>query len=93
MDQAQWGRRGETAVPSVGYEVIRTRGRHFPVRLHLEDREHAGASAFYRPDGSVVSFARRLPAVFFLYQHVMQAGTVEVEGKALHVAQPRRSLE
>lgn len=86
MDQAQWRRRGETTVPPTGYEVIRTRRRYFPVRLHLEDREYAGASAFYRPDGSVVSFARRLPAVSFLYQHIMHAGNVE--GKLAHVAQP-----
>jgi hypothetical protein len=86
MDQAQRARRGETSVPPMGYEVIRTRGRYFPVCLHLEDDEHAGASAFYRPDGSVVSFARRLPAVSFLYQRVLQAGTLE--GRAPHAAQP-----
>jgi hypothetical protein len=90
MNQAQRGRRGETAVRPTGYEVMRTRSRYFPVRLHLEDHEHAGASAFYRPDGSVVSFARRLPAVSFLYQHIMQMGTVG--GNAPHVTQPGRSL-
>ena len=86
MNQGRRGLRGETTIPPTGYEVIRAQGRYFPVRLHLEDRQHAGASAFYRPDGSVVAFSRRLPAIFYLYQYVVQAGTVE--GKAPHVTQP-----
>ena len=82
MSQAQRARRGETSIPPVGYDVIRSQGRYFPVCLHLEDSDHPGASAFHRPDGSVVSFARRLPAVLYLYQHSVQSNPTE--GNASH---------
>jgi hypothetical protein len=84
MPQTRRAPRGANTVPPAGYDIIRCQGRHYPVRLHLEDRCHAGASAFHRPDGSVVSFARRLPAVLYLYQHVVPSGTTE--GKASHAS-------
>ena len=31
MSQAQRARRGETSIPPVGYDVIRSQGRYFPV--------------------------------------------------------------
>jgi hypothetical protein len=80
MHQAHRAKRGQTSIPPAGYEVIRSQGRYFPVSLHLEDRQRPGATAFHHPDGSVVSFARRLPAVLYLYQHSAQ-GHLE-EGNA-----------
>jgi hypothetical protein len=68
MSQARRTPRGETVPPPSGYEIIRIEGRYFPVRLHLHDRTHPGASAFTRADGSVVSFAKRLSAIVYLYQ-------------------------
>lgn len=70
MTDQQRTPRGTTKPSPPGYDVIRAGGRYFPVRLHLEDPEQPGTSAFQRPDGSVVSFARRLPAILYLYQQV-----------------------
>ncbi len=84
MPQTRRAQRGTNTVPPAGYDIIRCRGRHYPVRLHLEDCRHNGASAFRRLDGSVVSFARRLPAVLYLYQHVVPSDTIE--GKASHAS-------
>ena len=72
MRQAHRAKRGQTSIPPAGYEIIRSQGRYFPVSLHLDDRQRPGATAFHRSDGSVVSFARRLPAVLYLYQHSSQ---------------------
>jgi hypothetical protein len=55
-------------LPPSGYDIIRTEGRYFPVRLHLDDPRQPGASAFIGPDGRVVSFARRLSAIVYLYR-------------------------
>ena len=68
MSQVRRAPRGETTLPPIGYDIIRTEGRYFPVRLHLHDNNHPGATAFTRPDGSVISFAKRLSAVVYLYQ-------------------------
>ncbi len=72
MSQMQRSPRGETVQPPPGYDIIRTEGRYFPVRLHLDDTTHPGASAFTRPDGSVVSFAKRLSAIVYLYRQHRQ---------------------
>jgi len=69
MTPRQRGTRGETTQPPDGYEVIRVEGRYFPVRLHLHDQQRPGATAYTRPDGSVISFAKRTSAVLYLYQH------------------------
>jgi hypothetical protein len=61
--------RGVTTRPPEGFEVIRTAGRYFPVYLHLTNTAHPGATAFKRPDGSTVSFAKRTSAILYLYQH------------------------
>jgi hypothetical protein len=68
MSQTQRSPRGETIQPPLGYDIIRTEGRYFPVRLHLNDSECPGATAFTRADGSVISFARRLSAIVYLYR-------------------------
>ncbi len=68
MSQAQRTPRGETVPPPSGYEIMRIEGRYFPVRLHLHDRLHPGVSAFTRPEGTVVSFAKRLSAIVYPYQ-------------------------
>jgi hypothetical protein len=60
--------RGATALPPAGYEVIRYDGRYYPVRLHLDDPVHRGATAFTRADGRIVSYAKRTFAVLYLYQ-------------------------
>jgi hypothetical protein len=70
MTPRQRGTRGETTQPPLGYEVIRAEGRYFPVRLHLHDQQQPGATAYTRPDGSVISFAKRTSAVLYLYQHL-----------------------
>ena len=54
--------------PPCGYDIIRSGGRYFPVRLHLHDLNQPGASAFTAPDGHVISFARRLSAIVYLYR-------------------------
>ncbi len=55
-------------LPPGGYDIIRTGGRYFPVRLHLDDLRQPGASAFTNSDGNVISFARRLSAIVYLYR-------------------------
>lgn len=60
--------RGATTLPPAGYEVIRYDGRYYPVRLHLDDPVHRGATAFTRSDGRIVSYAKRTFAVLYLYQ-------------------------
>ncbi len=70
MIPTQRATRGETTQPPPGYEVIRAEGRYFPVRLHLHDQQRPGATAYTRPDGSVISFAKRTSAVLYLYQHL-----------------------
>lgn len=72
MQKGTRGTRGETTQPPPGYEVIRTQGRHFPVCLHLDDPDHPGASAFQRPNGCIVSFAKRTSAILYLYQQHYQ---------------------
>jgi hypothetical protein len=51
-----------------GYDIIRVEGRYFPVRLHLDDLRQPGASAFTGSDDLVISFARRLLAIVYLYR-------------------------
>ncbi|HEX6478816.1 MAG TPA: hypothetical protein VF043_08215 [Ktedonobacteraceae bacterium] len=68
MSQTQRAPRGETVQPPMGYDIIRVERRYFPVRLHLDDSERPGATAFTRSDGSVISFARRLSAIVYLYR-------------------------
>lgn len=60
--------RGATISPPTGYDILRQEKRYFPVRVHLTDPVHPGTTAFTRPDGTVVSFAKRLSALVFLYQ-------------------------
>jgi len=84
MPQRRRAPRSANTVPPAGSDIIRCQGRHYPVRLHLQNCRHAGASAFLRPDGSVVSFARRLPAILSLYQHAVPSPTTE--GKVSHAA-------
>lgn len=55
-------------IPPSGYDIIRTEGRYFPVRLHLDDPHRPGASAFIDSSGRVISFARRLSAIVYLYR-------------------------
>ncbi len=68
MRQKQRAPRGETVQPPVGYDLIRVDGRYFPVRLHLQDAGNPGATAFKTEDGRVVSFAKRLSAIVYLYR-------------------------
>jgi hypothetical protein len=68
MSQSTRAPRGATIPPPVGYGIVRQDRRYFPVRLHLHDPVHPGTTDFTRPDGTVVSFAKRLSALVFLYQ-------------------------
>ena len=68
MSQSTRAPRGATIPPPVGYGIMRQDSRYFPVRVHLHDPVHPGTTAFTRPDGTVVSFAKRLSALVFLYQ-------------------------
>ena len=68
MSQMQRSPRGETVHPPLGFDIIRVERRYFPVRLHLYDSERPGATAFIRSDGSVISFAKRLSAIVYLYR-------------------------
>jgi hypothetical protein len=54
--------------PPAGYDILRQEKRYFPVRVHLSDPLRPGTTAFTRQDGTVVSFAKRLSALVFLYQ-------------------------
>ncbi|HZS74981.1 MAG TPA: hypothetical protein VFA41_00075 [Ktedonobacteraceae bacterium] len=78
MGESRRATRGETTLPPAGYEVIRVEGRYFPVRLHLQDPQDPGASAFQRADGSIVSFAKRTSAILYLYQKQREL-KIEVE--------------
>jgi len=78
MSQSTRAPRGATILPPVGYGIMRQEGRYFPVRLHLHDPVHPGTTAFTRLDGTVVSFAKRLSALVFLYQQ---------EGQSAHRAE------
>lgn len=75
--------RGAITPPPLGYEVIRTGRRYYPVRLHLDDPCHCGATGFTRPDGSTVSFAKRTFAVLYLYQLQGQASYGETSPSPL----------
>jgi hypothetical protein len=68
MNQNTRAARGAAIPPPVGYGITRQDRRYFPVRIHLYDPVHPGTTAFTRPDGTVVSFAKRLSALVFLYQ-------------------------
>lgn len=68
MSQNTRTSRGAAIPPPVGYGIVRQERRYFPVRIHLHDPAQPGTTAFTRPDGTVVSFARRLQALVFLYQ-------------------------
>jgi hypothetical protein len=68
MNQHARAPRGASIPPPVGYGIVRQNRRYFPVRIHLHDPVHPGTTAFTRPDGTVVSFAKRLSALVFLYQ-------------------------
>lgn len=68
MNQTMRAPRGAAIPPPDGYDILRRDGRYFPVRVHLHDPVHPGTTAFKRPDGTVVSFAKRLSALVFLYQ-------------------------
>jgi hypothetical protein len=72
VSQASRVPRGETVLPPSGFEIIRAESRYFPVRLHLHDPLLPGATAFRRSDGSVVSYAKRLSAIVFLYKQQRQ---------------------
>lgn len=72
MSQTRRAPRGETVPPPVGYDILRVEGRYFPVRLHLYDSARPGATAFTRSDGSVISFAKRLSAIIYLYRQPHQ---------------------
>lgn len=68
MSATKQATRGATTLPPAGYEVIRSGGRYYPVRLHLDDPDHRGATAFTRLDGETVSYAKRTFAILYLYQ-------------------------
>ncbi len=68
MSQSTRAPRGATIPPPVGYNIVHQDRRYFPVRLHFHDPVHPGTTAFRHPDGIVVSFAKRLSALLFLYQ-------------------------
>lgn len=73
MNQNTRAPRGAAIPPPVGYGIMRQDRRYFPVRIHLDDPAHPGTTAFTRPDGTVVSFAKRLSALVFLYQQADRA--------------------
>ncbi len=60
--------RGATTPPAAGYDILRVDGRYVSVRVHLQDPTHPGMTAFTRPDGTLVSFAKCLSALVYLYQ-------------------------
>jgi hypothetical protein len=60
--------RGATTPPPAGYDILRVDGRYVPVRVRLQDPTHPGMTAFTRPDCTLVSFAKRLSALVYLYQ-------------------------
>ncbi|GAC1363811.1 MAG: hypothetical protein NVS2B12_38090 [Ktedonobacteraceae bacterium] len=68
MSQTSRVPRGATIPPPLGYDILHTEGRYFPVILHLQDVKRPGATAFMRADGSVVSFAKRTSAILYLYR-------------------------
>lgn len=73
MSQTARAPRGVTTPPPPGYAILRVDKRYIPVRVHLQDPTHPGTTAFTRPDGAVVSFARRQPALVYLYRHLSAA--------------------
>lgn len=66
--------RGAAIPPPVGYDILRVDGRYFPVRVHIHDSARPGTTAFTNPDGTVVSFARRLSALAYLYRQKASSG-------------------
>ncbi len=71
--------RGATVQPPTGYDILRQERRYFPVRVHLSDTLRPGTTAFTRQDGTVISFAKRLSALVFLYQQQESATGNEQE--------------